>query len=173
MAKTASEAPSTSGVVLDFSEVKGFDPLSPEPKYKLRVQKLELGTSKEQKPKVHCEMIIESPEEVQMEQWIEDEESEGGMKKVGPATDADGEPIMTNAKGRLLFREFSLEKKALPFLHEFIRAVAPESKLDEAFSFVPDNYIGLACLGKIYNEAYDGQVNARIKRMYPLAEGED
>ncbi len=156
-------------VVLDFSQVRPFEPLDPNTNYLVRVTKLDISKSQAGKPKSHCELTIEGPEEVQVEEWAPDEEAEGGMTRVGPKTDDKGNPVMTKAKGRVLFREFSLESKALPFLYEFIRAVDPSAELNESFRYNPNNYMGLTAACTIQNEAYDEQIRSRVRRMYPAS----
>lgn len=155
-------------VVLDFSQVKPFEPLSSKGKFLVRVTKLDISKSQSGNPKSHCELTIEGPEEAQVEEWVEDDGAEGGMRMVGPL-EKDGEPVMTKAKGRILFREFSLEPKALPFLYEFIKAVDPEAVLDETFRYKPENYMGLTAAVSIQNEAFEEQIRARVRRMYPAS----
>ena len=156
-------------VVLDFSEVRPFEPLDSSKRYRIRVTKLDLSTSQEGNPKSHCELSIIDPDEVQVEEWVEDENTEGGMRKVGLKEDSGGSPVLTKAKGRLLFREFSLQPKALPFLYEFIKAVDPGAVLDDKFKYNPQNYMGLEAVVSIQNEAYAEQIRARVKRMYPVS----
>ena len=156
-------------VVLDFSQVRPFEPLDSDVTYLIRVTKLDISESKAGKPKSHCELTIEGPDEVQVEEWVPDEGADGGMSKVGPKVDANGNPVMTKASGRILFREFSLELKALPFLYELIKALNPEAKLDENFRYKPQEYEGLTAACTISNEAYDEQIRARVRRMYPAS----
>jgi len=156
-------------VVLDFSDVKPFEPLDGARRYHVRVTKMENGRSKEGNPKTHCELAILAPEEVQVEEWVEDESAEGGMRQVGLKEDSEGAPVMTKAKGRLLFREFSLMPRALPFLYEFIKSVEPGAVLDDKFRYNPGNYMGLEAVVSIQNEAFDEQIRARVKRMYPVS----
>lgn len=156
-------------VILDFSQVKPFEPLDPTQTYLYRVTKLDIGKSAQNKPKSHCELTIEAPEEVQVEEWIPKEDAEGGMVKVGPKVDDKGKPVMTRCKGRILFREFSLEPQALPFLHEFIKSVDPSAELNESFRYNPDNYMGLTGSCTINNEAFNEQIRARVRRMGPAS----
>ena len=155
-------------IVLDFSGVRPFEPIDPSVTYKLRVDKLENGQGPSG-AKSHCEMSILGPEEVQVEEWVPDEEAPGGAKRVGMKVDDKGKPVMTRAKGRKLFREFSLQPQALPFLHEFIKAVDPSAKLDDKFRYDPDKYVGLEAACKVNNEAYNEQIRARVARMYPAS----
>ena len=156
-------------VILDFSQVKPFEPLDPSVRYNVRVTKLDISKSAANKPKSHCELTIESPDEVQVEEWVPDDGAEGGMVKAGPKVDANGEPVMTSAKGRMLFREFSLEPQALPFLYEFIKAVDPKAVLDETFRYDPRLYEGLTASCTIQNEAFEEQIRARVRRMYAVS----
>ncbi len=145
-------------VVLDFSEVRPFEPLDPKVIYLNRVTNLTLGKSKEGKPKTSLELTIEAPEEVSAV------DLEGNVQ-----VNKDGSPRVTKAKGRKLFREFSLEPKALPFLYEFIKAADPEAKLDEKFRYNPKKYMGLPVATKIKNEEFDEQVRARVTRILPAS----
>lgn len=156
-------------VVLDFSQVRPFEPLDTSVKYLCRVTKLENGRGPKG-PKSHLELTIEGPDEVQVEEWIPDETAEGGMVKVGPKVDDHGNPVMTKAKGRILFREFSLLPQALPFLYEFIKAVDPDAVLDDKFRYNTKAYMGLPSTVSIQNEAFDEQIRARVKRMYPASQ---
>ena len=155
-------------IVLDFSGVRPFEPLDPSIVYKIRVDKLENGQGPSG-PKSHCEMSILGPTEVQVEEWIPDEEAPGGMVKSGMKTDSKGNAVMTRAEGRKLFREFSLTPQALPFLHEFIRSVDPTAKLNDKFRYNPDNYVGMEGACKVTNEAFNEQIRARVARMYPAS----
>ena len=156
-------------VILDFSQVKPFEPLDSSSKYLVSVTKLTIDKSKAGNPKSHCELTILGPEEVQVEEWIPKEDAPGGMVKVGPKVDDRGRPVMTKAKGRILFREFSLESKALPFLYEFIHAADPDAELNESFRYNPQDYMGLTATATIQNEAFDEQIRARVRRMYPAS----
>lgn len=152
----------TGELVLDFSQVKPFEPLDPKARYLARVTNLERGVGPKG-PKSSLQLTIEAPEECLVEEWKEDEtgEAEGGMVKVG-MTDR-----MTKAKGRMLFREFSLLPQALPFLHEFLRAVKPGIVLDEKFRYIEKDYMGLPVAVSIQNGAYEEQIRARVKHFYP------
>ena len=123
-----------SEVILDFSEVKPFEPLDESIRYKCEVKDFKLGESKEKKPKASLVLSITDPEE---------------------------------AKKRQLFREFSLEPQALPFLHGFIKVVDPKAQLDEKFRFSPAKYIGLPVVVTIKNEAYLEQIRSRVQNFYP------
>jgi len=156
-------------VILDFSQVKPFEPLDPKITYYVRVTKLDISGSKAGNPKSHCELTILGPDEVQVEEWVPKEGAPGGMVGKGPKVDEAGKPAMTKAKGRILFREFSLEPQALPFLYEFIKAVDPKAVLNESFRYNPNNYMGLEAACTINNEAFDEQIRARVRRMYPAS----
>lgn len=67
---------------------------------------------------------------------------------------------------RKLFREYSLQPQALPFLYEFIRAVDPGEELGEDFRFNPDKYIGLSCAVTVQNEKFDEQIRSRVKKVF-------
>jgi len=151
-------------VVIDFSGVRPFEPMDSSRQFLCTVTKLENGKGPSG-PKSHLEMTIQSPEEVPVEEWIPDESAEGGMVKVG-MKEENGQPVMTKAKGRILFRELSLLPQALPFLHEFLMAVGvPKEKLDENFKYFPKEYWGLPLCVKIQNEAFEEQIRPRVKRM--------
>ena len=68
---------------------------------------------------------------------------------------------------RKLFREYSLQPQALPFLYEFIRAVDPDEDLGEGFRFNPDKYMGLSCAVTVVNEEFDEQIRSRVKKIFP------
>lgn len=169
MPKEKPIVPTAGEVILDFSQVKPFEPLDPGTKYLVRVTKLENRKSAAGNPTSHCELTIEGPDEVQVEEWKPNEEAPGGMEKVGPKVDSRGDPVMTKAKGRLLFREFSLEPQALPFLYEFIKSVDPKAVLNESFRYNPKAYWGLNATATIQNEAFDEQIRARVRRMAPAS----
>jgi len=167
--KPKAKSPATGEVILDFSQVKPFEPLDSTRKYQCMVSKLERGVGPKG-PKSSLQLTITDPEEVQVEEWVPDEAAEGGMSKVGlKLNEKTGDPEMTKAKGRILFREFSLISQALPFLYEFIKAVDPKAKLDEHFRYLEKNYMGLPCCVSIDNEAFDEQIRARVKRIYPAS----
>lgn len=155
-------------VVLDFSQVKPFEPLDPNGRYLVRCLKLEIGKAAGG-PKSSCQLQVVSPEEVQVEEWVPDEDAEGGMRKVGMLVDDKGAPVMTKAKGRIFFREFSHQPQALPFLYEFIKAINPEAELGEDFKYNPKEYEGMEACCTIQNDAFGEQVRPRVKRMYPAS----
>lgn len=73
------------------------------------------------------------------------------------------------AAKRQLFREYSLEPQALPFLYGFIKALDPKAKLDENFRFIPAAYIGGQCAVTIKNETYEEQIRSRVQNIYPAS----
>jgi len=154
----------TDEVALDFSEVKPFEALSEEPLYKCRVDKLENGTARSSGADVsNLELVIVSPEEVQ---GVETIIGSDGKARVGDfMEDAEGKPIMVKAAGRRLFRTYTLESRALPFLHEFIKAADPTKELGKDFIYRPAEYVGLEVGVRIKNEAYEEQVRARVHRI--------
>lgn len=65
IAKRASVAPTTMGsLVLDLSEVAGFEPL-PAGAYVATISKWEVGTSKALKPKLEINLVVDKPREMQ------------------------------------------------------------------------------------------------------------
>jgi hypothetical protein len=154
------------GEVLDFSEVRPFEPLDSRTIYRARISNLEFGVSKKGEKKVSCEMTILTPEEVAVEEWEPDEEAEGGMKFVGVSD------RMTKASNRKLFREYSLQPQALPFLYQLLKALDPDIELNEAFRFDPAQWIGMECAVKIQNEAYDEQIRPRVYRVYAASKAD-
>ena len=154
----------TGEVVLDFSGVKPFEPLDPNHKYLARVTKLENGEGPKG-AKSHLELTIEAPEMALVEEWVPDEEAEGGMSRSGMTERT------TKAKGRMLFRELSLTPQSLPFLYEFIGAADPNADLrdNKKFRYNPKNYMGLPVCVSIVNEAFEEQIRARVKHFYPAS----
>ncbi len=159
----------TGEMVLDFSGVKPFEALDEKVVYKIQVDSMAPATAKSSgDPKISAVFTIIGPSDVK----AMDVAGEGdqmkltGEYKVGK----DGEPIMTKSKGRKLFREYSLKPDALPFLHEFIKAMDPKADLDsKTFRFNPTKYVGLTGACKIKNEVYQEQVRARVQRVLPAS----
>lgn len=153
-------------VIIDFSQVRPFEPLDPGLRYLCATSKLELTKSAEGNPMAALELTVMAPDEVQVENWAEDKD---GLptETTGMKENPDGSPVMTKAKGRKLFRNYSLLPQALPFLHEYLKAVDPEVVLDEKFRFNPKKYVGLQCAVRIRNEAFEEQVRARVQKIYP------
>ena len=63
-------------VVLDFSQVKPFEPLDPNKRYLCRITTLERGTGPKG-PKSSLQLTVEAPDETLVEDWHEDAEAEG------------------------------------------------------------------------------------------------
>ncbi|KKK46978.1 hypothetical protein LCGC14_3159850, partial [marine sediment metagenome] len=148
--------------ILDFSQVRPFEPLDSTVRYRVKVSELDISKAASSgEKKSHCEMTILAPEEVKVENWEPDEEATGGMSFIG-LTDKT-----TRAEGRKLFREFSLQPKALPFLYQLLKALDPSVELNEAFRYNPANYIGLECVVKVKNEAFQEQIRPRVNNIYP------
>lgn len=157
-------------VILDFSAVKPFEPLDSSRIYLSRVSANTRGKGPAG-PTSAAEFTIEAPDEVPVEEWLPDDSAEGGfVKGDGIVLDDNGDAVMTKAKGRKLFRNFSHAPQALPFLHEFIRGVDPEGpELNETFKYKEVNYVGLQCAVKISNEAFEEQVRPRVKKILPAS----
>lgn len=149
--------------ILDFSQVRPFEPLDSTERYRVRIRDLDISVAAASgEKKSHCEMTILAPEEVKVENWEPDDEADGGAKFIG-LTDK-----MTRAEGRILFREYSLQPKALPFLYQLLKALDPNVELNEAFRYNPASYIGLECAVKIKNEAFQEQIRPRVQNIYPV-----
>lgn len=164
------QVPSGPGeVILDFSAVKPFEPLDSTRYYLCRVT----GNTRQRGPAgpmSAVELTVESPEEVPVEEWIQDDSAEGGwIKGEGIVLDESGDPTPTRAKGRKLFRNYSLLPQALPFLYEFIKGCDQDAELNESFKYNEKNYIGLQCAVKVNNEAFDEQVRPRVRKIYPAS----
>jgi len=155
-------------VALDMSAVKPFEALDESPVYLTTVTNLDLGKAKSSNKQVsNLELTIDGPEEVAGIETLFDDD--GKASPGGPIVDKDGNPVTVTAKGRKLFRTFTLEEKALPFLHEFVRAVDPGTELGADFIYSPKNYMGMQCAVKIKNEGYEEQVRARVQRILPAS----
>ena len=152
------------GEILDFSNVRPFEPLDSTVRYRTRVTVLEPGVAAQSgQRKSHCEMTILAPEEVKVEEWEADDEAEHGMSFVGLSDRT------TRAEGRKLFREFSHQEKALPFLYQLLKALKPDIELNEAFRYNPAEFVGLECDVKIKNEAFQEQIRPRVNNIYPAS----
>lgn len=151
--------------ILDFSEVRPFEPLDSSVRYKVRVTNCDTGNAKTDTSKKvsNVELTIVAPEEVKVEVWEPDEETgELVCKGLSERT--------TKAAGRKLFRTFTLEAKALPFLYNFLKACDPDVELNEAFRYRPAEWIGSELYVKGTNEAYQEQVRLRPNNMYSVAQ---
>ena len=157
-------------ISLDFSGVKPFEPLDDKEIYSLRVTKMEPGKAKSgnHSDVVNVEFTILGPEEVKAMAWTINDDGIAAMTG-GYMVDKDGAPVLTRAKDRKIFRTYSLETKALPFLHEFIKAADPKAVLDENFKFKPKTYEGLDVAAKVQNEGYNEQIRARAQRILPAS----
>ena len=146
--------------ILDFSEVRPFDPLDSTVTYKVRVSNLENQDSSTGKKMTVAELEIIAPEEVAAEDWVENDE--------GELVFAGKSDRMIKAKGRKLFRNFIKEPKALPFLYQFLKACDPDVELNEAFRFRPAEWIGVELAVKGKNQAYNEQVRLQPDKLYPV-----
>lgn len=160
------------GVVLDFGDVKPFEPLDGSTVYLTVVSKFEPAKAKKSGQDMsHLELTILEPEEVPVEEWIPDDEADGGFRKGEGivVNEKTGEARMTKAKGRKLFRELSHEAKALPFMYEFIKAAMPKVNLDSTFKVEHKKYVGLQVAVKVQNRAFEEQVRSGVKRILPVS----
>ena len=153
-------------VTIDFSSVKPFDPLDQDRMYRYSVRDMVVGEGP-QGPKIRTELTIDAPDEVQAEEWSYDEDGHP-VAKTG-MMEKDGKPVMTRAKGRLLFREFSLLPQALPYFHGFLKSLDPTVELGSKFKLKAEEWIGLQGAAKIENEPYEEQIRARVKATYPAS----
>ncbi len=154
-------APTGDEEILDFSGVTPFDPLDSSVTYKVRTSNLEKQKASTGKDMYLAELEIIAPEEVRAEDWAENDEGE--LVFVGLSE------RMVKAKGRKLFRNFVKEPKALPFLHQYLKAMDPDVELNEAYRFNPADWIGMELAIKGENEAYNEQVRLRPQRLYPVS----
>lgn len=147
--------------ILDFSQVKPFDPLDSSRMYKVRVTDLHNEIASTGKKMVVAEFTVLAPEIVNTEDWIEDD---NGDLKFSAKSDK-----IIKAEGRKLFRNFTKTPEALPFLYNFLKACDPEVELNEAFRFRPAEWIGseLAVRGK--NNPYQEQVRLSPDKVYPVS----
>jgi len=147
-------------VALDFSGVRPFEPMNAARNYLCKATNLTIGKAKASGlPKTSLELTILAPEMTEVVDI-------NGEVQEDPKT---GDTKMTRAAGRKLFREFSLQPDALPFLYEFIKAVAPDTELGEDFRYKPANYMGLDCAVKINNEEFEEQIRPRVRRILPAS----
>lgn len=147
--------------ILDFSEVKPFEPLDSSAMYKVRVTNMENQTASTGKKMVVTELTILAPDEVATEVW--EENDAGDLVYVGKGDK------MIKAAGRKLFRNFVKEPQALPFLYNFLKACDPDVELNEAFRFRPAEWIGSELAVKGTNSAYQEQVRLSPDKVYPVA----
>lgn len=149
--------------ILDFSQVRPFEPLDSKLTYLVRVRTLDISRSQAGEKKSHCELEVVAPSEVGVEEWEVDDEAEGGMSFVGLSD------RKTRSDGRIFFREYSLQPKALPFLHQLLKALDSTVELNEAFRYRPEDWIGMECAVKIRNEAFQEQIRPRVQNVYPAS----
>ena len=154
--------------ILDFSGVTPFEPLDSGVIYLCKVSNLDKGTSKDGTRKTsNAELEIVGPEEVNAEVW--EPNDEGDLVFVGKSDKK------IKAAGRKLFRTFTLEPQALPFLYNFLKALDPDVNLggkdDDGniipFRYRPAEWIGMQLAVKGDNEAYQEQVRLRPNKVYP------
>lgn len=146
--------------ILDFTDVKPFEPLDSRVVYKARVDNLEIKTASTGKKMAVADFVILAPEEVQAEVWEENDNGDLVFKSF------DGNVV--KAAGRHLFRNFTLESQALPFLYNFLKACDPDVVLTEAFRFHPMEWIGRELAVKGTNSAYEEQVRLQPNKTYPV-----
>lgn len=162
--KQPKNAPAAGGdeEILDFSEVRPFDPIDSSVMYKVKVTNLDRGLDKTGTKKTSdAELTILEPKEVKAEIWEPDDD--GNLKFIGLSEK------MVKAEGRKLFRTFTLGPKALPFLYNFLKACDPDVELNEAFRYKPAEWIGSELCVKGNNEAYQEQVRLRPDKVYPVS----
>lgn len=126
-------------VVLDFSAVKPFEPLEENQWYLCGVSSFELGRAKPER---------------------------GGGPKASLVLAVKEPEAYVNRK---LFREYSLQPQALPFLYQLIRAIDPTAVLDEKFVFNPHKYIGMECAVRVRNEEFEEQIRSRVGTIAPAS----
>ena len=135
-------------IVLDFSVVEPFLPLDDTRLYLARISGMVRGTSKGSgQPKEDVEYTVLAPDKVM-------------------SVDGEGNPKEATAKGRKLFRSYSLQPQALPFLHEFLKANGEtDEALGKNFKLNEDNYIGNEVCLAIANEEYEEQIRSRVTKV--------
>ncbi len=134
--------PAGGDLVLDFSGVKPFDPL-PE-------------TNEDGSTAIY---------KVRLDKLTRAKSKEGK-----PMSVAEFGVIAPEAfKKRKLFRNFSLQPQALPFLYNLLKAVDPKVKLGEDFVYNEVAYQGLECAVSVENHPYEEQVRSAPKNIYPVS----
>ena len=146
--------------ILDFSGVSTFEPLDSRVIYLCRTSNLEKREASTGNKMYVAELEIVAPEKVTKEIWEPDEEAEGGMRFVGHSDEE------VNAKGRKLFRNFTLDPQSRPFLHNYLKAMDPKVELNEAFRFKPAEWIGMELAVKGQNRAYQEQIRLQPNSLY-------
>jgi len=136
-------------IVLDFSAVEPFLPLDDKRNYLLQVSAMTPGVSKSGGQKIDVEYTVLAPDKVM-------------------SVDGDGNAKEVTAKGRKLFRSYSLQPQALPFLHEFLKACGEtDEKLGKNFKLDLDNYRGSNVTASIANEEFEEQIRSRVTKVMP------
>ena len=148
--------------ILDFSDVRPFEPLDSSIMYLVKTSNLENAVASTGKKMAVAEMTIVKPEECLAEIWEPDEES-GDIVFKGLSD------RKIKCAGRKLFRNFTKTSEALPFLYNYLKAMNPDVELNEAFRFKPAEWIGLDLAVKGTNEAYNEQVRLRPNNVYPAS----
>ena len=159
--KTKNKPVAADEEILDFSEVRPFEPLDSSIVYLVKTSNLEKQMSSTGKKMAVAEMTIVAPKECRVENWEPDEE--GNLVFVGLSDRT------IKCVGRKLFRNFTLEPQALPFLYNYLKAMDPDVELNEAFRFRPAEWVGLQLAVKGPNEAYNEQVRLRPTNVYPTS----
>jgi len=165
-------------VALDMSTVRPFEAMDETPLYKVSLSEAKIEKASTGADVVNAVFDVVEPEEVQGVAVLMDKkgnpilDDEGHVQPGNLMVDANGAPVMVMAAKRKLFRTYTLTEKALPFLHEMVKALDPSKVLDENFIFRPAEYIGLLAMARIKNEGYQEQIRARIQRLsaVPTAE---
>lgn len=156
-------APAADEEILDFSDVRPFEPLDSGVMYLVRTSNLTKSTASTGSKMYTAELEIIAPEEVRVEDWQLDAEAEGGMSFTGLSERT------TKAAGRKLFRNFSLEPQSRPFLYQYLKAMDPNVELNEAFRMRPGDWIGMGLAVKGKNRAFNEQVRLSPDRLYPAS----
>jgi hypothetical protein len=155
--------------VLDFGGVKPFEPMNSKAMVLAAVTGCERAAGPKG-PMSNVEFTITSPDEIAVEEWIEDAEAEGGyVKGDGIVMVDDDNAKMTKAKGRKLYRSYSHTPDALPFLYEFVKAAKPGTDLTGKFKMVEKDFIGVVLALKFKNEAYEEQIRGKPSKCLPAA----
>lgn len=126
-------------VGLDFSGVKPFEPLP---------EKDEVGGTK---------LYLCEVEDIRLGEGPKGKKASVTLNVIQPE----------EFQKRKLFREYSLLPQALPFLHEFILAAKPGTKLGEDYRFRPAEFIGDRVAVSVQNEPYEEQIRSRVKKVHP------
>lgn len=156
-------APAADEEILDFSGVSTFEPLDSRVTYLCKTSNLEKREASTGNKMYVAEIEIVAPEMVTKEIWEPDEEAEGGMRFVGHSDET------IKAKGRKLYRNFTLNKESLPFLYNYLRAMDPSVELNEAYRLKPAEWIEMQLAVKGQNRAYQEQIRLQPNNLYPAS----